>query len=264
MLLIKNKTLRQIQGLLETLNPLVFKLLLRNPLKVRAFPGEVFRVYMSLVGKDKWICRDIFDVFSGIDKACKIVIEHLPNADRSLPLHELACLALITKVVQPKQVFEIGTYTGRTALNFAQNSPEDCIVWTLDLPPTEAHTRTNTADDKIKQHIRESIDYKGKEAERKIRTLYSNCSIFDFSPYFGKIDMVFVNGAHNYEAVKSDTINALKMVKPNGYVIWHDFANYGESNDVTRAVLDTLPSDNVIQIAMTQLALYLESGTTNS
>jgi predicted O-methyltransferase YrrM len=265
LLLTKNKNLRQIQGLFETFNPLFFKLLLKNPLKVRAFPGEVFRAYMSLVGKDKWICKDIFDVFPGVEEACKIVIEHLPGADRNLPLHELACLALITKVVNPRQVFEIGTYTGRTALNFAQNSPEDCIVWTLDSPPTEAHTRTIAADDNIEQHTRASMDYKGKNAERKIRPLYGNSSAFDFSPYFGKIDMVFVNGAHHYEAVKSDTVNALRMVKPNGYVIWHDFANYGDCNDITRAVLDILSGDNVVQIAATQLALFVQpSETLNS
>lgn len=64
---------------------------------------------MSLVKKDKWLCKDILDVFSDTDEACRIVVEHLPDADRSLPWHELASLALITKVVKPKQIFEIGT-----------------------------------------------------------------------------------------------------------------------------------------------------------
>ena len=258
MLMTKNKTLRRIQGLLETFNLLFIKLLLRNRSRVSAFPGEMFRTYMSLAGKDKWMCKDILDVVPKTQEGCKIMVEHLPNSDRSLPLHELACLALITKVVNPKQVFEIGTYTGRTALNFAQNSPEDCIVWTLDSSPTEAYIRTAAVDDNVERCASASMDYRGKEAERKIRPLHGKSSVFDFSPYFGKIDIVFVNGQHHYEAVKSDTVNALRMVRPNGYVIWHDFANYGDCHDVTRAVINTLSGDNVVQISATQLALFIQ------
>lgn len=46
------------------------------------------------------------------------------------------------------------------------------------------------------------------------------------------------------------------MVKPNGLIIWHDFAVYGDYNDVTRAVLDTLPGEQVVQIANSLLAVY--------
>ena len=218
---------------------------------------------MSLVGKDKWICKDVLDIFPNAKQACKIAVEHLPNADKSLPLHELAALALVTKVVNPEQIFEIGTYTGRTALNFAQNSPEDCIIWTLDSPSTETNALANAPEDNIEQPSFIGMDYNGKDVEHKIRQLHSDCSAFYFSQYFGKIDVVFVNGNHSYEAVKSDTANALRMVKPNGYVIWHDFANYGNTNGVTRAVLEALPGDNVVQIATTQLAFYLKQNRTS-
>jgi hypothetical protein len=46
--------------------------------------------------------------------------------------------------------------------------------------------------------------------------VFFGCDVFAFSPYFGKIDVVFINGNHSYEAVKSDTADVLKMVKPNG------------------------------------------------
>ena len=35
-----------------------------------------------------------------------------------------------------------------------------------------------------------------------------------------------------------------------------NFANYGDYNEVTRAVLTALPGDQVIQVASTQLAVY--------
>ena len=258
MLLTKNKTLRRIAGLFETFNYLFFKLLIKNPSKASAFPGKVFREYMSLAGKDKWVHKDFADIFS-IEEGIRLTIDHLPGRGVSNKLDELAYLALITKIVTPNRIFEIGTFRGRTALNFALNSPGDCIVYTLDLPPDERNEQISKSYEIDANIIRAGVtgaDYQGKDVEKKIKQLYGNSLKFDFSPYFGKIDLVFVDGAHHYEAVKSDTAHALKMVRPGGVIIWHDFANYGDYNDVTRAVLDILPGNEVIQIEVTQLALY--------
>jgi hypothetical protein len=78
------------------------------------------------------------------------------------------------------------------------------------------------------------------------------------------MDIVFVDGAHHYAAVVSDTRNALKITRPGGWVIWHDFANYGDYNDVTRAVLSLLRGEEVVQIDSTQLAVHQKKGTTTA
>jgi hypothetical protein len=70
------------------------------------------------------------------------------------------------------------------------------------------------------------------------------------------MDLVFVDGCHHYEAVMSDTTNALEILKPGGLLIWHDFANSGDYHDVTRAILDVLPAEEIFQIEDTQLAFY--------
>ena len=100
------------------------------------------------------------------------------------------------------------------------------------------------------------IDFKGKDVEKKIEQLLGNSLNFDFSPYFGKMDIVFIDGAHHYEAVKSDTANALKMVRPGGFIIWHDFASYGDYNDVTRAIMNMMQKDEFVQIENSRLAVY--------
>jgi hypothetical protein len=46
------------------------------------------------------------------------------------------------------------------------------------------------------------------------------------------------------------------MLRPGGVVLWHDFALYGDYNDVTRAVVSLVPSDELFQIANSQLAYY--------
>jgi hypothetical protein len=50
------------------------------------------------------------------------------------------------------------------------------------------------------------------------------------------------------------------MMSPGGYALWDEFCNYGDYNDVTRAVLDVVPKGEVIQIENTQLAVYRKPG----
>jgi len=190
----------------------------------------------------------------------RITLEHLSGHGINVPQDELAYLALITRAINQKQIFEIWTFRGRTALNFALNYPDDCIIWTLDLPlegRDEFARTTGTADSGIIMESIPGIDYRGKDVESKIWQLYGNSMEFDFTPYHGAMDLVFVDGAHHHDAAKSDTMNALEIVKQHGLIIWHDFCKYyGDYNDVTRAALDVFPGEESIQICNTQLAVF--------
>ena len=94
----------------------------------------MFRDYMSLVSKEKWNCKDIFEIFPS-KEGVRFTVEHSPGGGIFTALDKLAYLAIITRVVKPKKIFEIGTFHGGTALNFDLNSPDDCVVYKLDLPP---------------------------------------------------------------------------------------------------------------------------------
>ena len=259
MILARSKLVREIVGVLETGNFLLVKLLLQDAAKARSFPGLVFRDYMKLAGRGRWLSKSMEELFPDF-RGDRIVVEHVTSEGIATPLDELAYLALVTKIVRPAAIFEIGTFRGRTALNFALNSPPDCTVFTLDLPPegghAEATDEAHAADRALIHASAPGADYRGKDVEHKIEQLYGNSLSFDFSPYFGRMDIVFVDGAHHYEAAKSDSENALRMLRPGGLAIWHDFANYGDYNDVTRAVLASVPAPEVVQIEDTQLALY--------
>jgi len=258
MLLSKNKRLRQISGLIETGNLLFLKLLLRNRKAAAVFPGEVYRTYMGLAREGRWSCRSVFEILPKRDRV-RFEVEHIPSDFIGTPLEQLACLALITRATQPKTVFEIGTFRGRTALNFALNAPDDAKIYTLDLPPADrdrAVDATNSADGAL---IRESVtgcDYRGSDVAAKIVQLFGDSRTFDFSPYHGKMDLVHIDGAHDYAAVRRDSEQALLMLSPGGYALWDEFCNYGDYNDVTRAVLDVAPEGEVVQIENTQLAVY--------
>ena len=260
MLLIKNKLVRSVAGSLETMNWLSLRLLFKDRASYRLFPGMIFRDYMRLSRGDRWRCASIFEVIEEIGGVPgRVTIEHLPGEGIDTAIDELAYMALLTVSIAPRLIFEIGTFRGRTALNFALNSDETCRVLTLDLKPDErtgVMRRTNLADAKIIENIELGASFKQSEVAGKIEQLYGDSTIFDFTPYCGKVDLVFVDGGHSYDVVLKDTQNALAMTRPGGVILWHDFGNYGDYNDVIRAVLKVIPSNEVIQIENSQLALH--------
>lgn len=263
MFLSRSKRIRQIAGFLETVNYLSLKLMWKRPDRARLFPGIVFREYMALVGQEHWKSQGIFQLFPELEgKPQRIVLEHLPGRGVQHSIDALAYLALICAAIRPKTVFEFGTYRGRTALNFALNTPEGCRVFTLDIPKHERQERmshVNAADRWIMGQSETGIDYHDRDVSTKIEQLFGDSRSFDFRPFSGQIDLVFVDGGHDYEVARSDTRNALLMLSQGGVIVWDEFANYGDYYDVMRAVLDELPADEVVQIENTQLAVYRKS-----
>ena len=250
-----NRRVRELLGLLETGNLLLVRLLLRQPAAARSLPGMIYRDYASLGGPARWQSKPLNEILPASGQ--RITVEYLAGEGIASPIDELAIMALVTATVQPTIVFEIGTFRGRTALNFALNSPPDAIVYTLDLPPggrAEAADRTTTADGVIIAKSEPGVDYRRKPGSEKIRQLYGDSRTFDFAPYEGTVGLFLVDGAHDYATARSDTERALACTRPGGWILWHDFGNYGEYNDVTRAVLELVPS--AVQIGNTQLAIH--------
>src|SRR5690348_3442012 len=52
----------------------------------------------------------------------------------NISFEELFILVELLQISHPRACFEIGTFDGRTTLNMAANTPEDAIIYTLDLP----------------------------------------------------------------------------------------------------------------------------------
>jgi predicted O-methyltransferase YrrM len=255
----RNKHVRQLLGVLETCNLLMLKLALRQPRgNLRTFPALIFRDYMRLASVDRWRCVELHTLL-GDSRNIRPVIDYRHGNGINIELKELAVLASLTQIVRPKRVFEIGTFRGLSTLHFALNSDEDCRIFTLDLAPENraaAFEETNLADRAVILACQTGAEFRNDPLSRKITQLYGNSISFDYSPYAGSMDLVFVDGAHHYDAVLADTKNGLKMLRPGGMLVWHDFANYGDYNDVTRAIFDVLPEDSVLQIEDTQLAVF--------
>jgi len=155
-------------------------------------------------------------------------------------LGELGVLAVAAANVPPGQeIIEIGTFDGRTTLNLAINAPGDCRIFTLDLPPD--HPSRFELDARDLQFVRKSASgerYKHcppawRSAASRITQLWGDSAALDWSPYWGRAGLVFVDGSHAYEYVDSDTVTAFKLLSRGGMILWHD---YGIWDGVTRAL----------------------------
>ena len=165
--------------------------------------------------------------------------EHEKN-NGNVRIGELYVLsALAAGCAERSNLFEIGTFDGRTTLNLALHSPESCHVYTLDLPP-ERETVFSLAPGErhMVEKARPGTRYEKYRAIypaaiSRIHQLLDDSAAFDFAPYRDSCSLVFVDGSHDYDYVVSDTRAAMAMARPGGVVVWHD---YGVWPDVTRAL----------------------------
>jgi len=145
----------------------------------------------------------------------------------NVTLTELSALIRLTSAAIPSSFFEIGTFDGRTTLNLAANSPL-AKIWTLDLPSKQiSETKYAIASGEECFVKKPSSGQRFVETpfEQQITQLYGDSATFEFTRFENSMDVVFVDGSHAYEYVVSDTINALKILKPGGMIIWHDYDN---------------------------------------
>jgi predicted O-methyltransferase YrrM len=150
--------------------------------------------------------------------------------DGNVSAQELVIISSLVKMIDPAVLFEIGTFDGRTTLNLAAQSRGDARVYTLDLPragmdaaglPLAVHDRKYV--DKALSGIR----FHGTDVEHKIVQFYGDSAAFDYRPYVGKVDFVFVDGSHSYHYVLNDSWAALRMVRHRGLIVWHDYVPTG-------------------------------------
>ncbi len=138
-----------------------------------------------------------------------------------------AVVAALCRLLGTRTFFEIGTNRGRTAWTVARANPQ-CAVYTLDLPGKEAVRDVafgiNESDrDFFVGEWDRGDAYRGTSEEERITTLLGDSARFDFSPYAGRMDFVFVDGAHSHSYVENDTKRAFEMLAAHGVIAWDDY-----------------------------------------
>jgi predicted O-methyltransferase YrrM len=171
-----------------------------------------------------------------------IQLTELESKPGNLPVDELALIVGIILKEKPRAIFEIGTFDGRTTMNMALNSPEDCKVFTLDLPKELASETKFNISARHLPLIEKDVSgerFRNKTsgefpAKNKITQLLGDSGRVDFSPYYGSMDFIFIDGSHDYDYVLNDSEIALKLLRDGkGIILWHD---YRVGMDVIKAI----------------------------
>ena len=168
---------------------------------------------------------------------------------------EVMALCAIERFMGARNVVEIGTYDGNTALNLAANLPADGCVTTIDLPQDwnrqflydVPNNHWNVTD-----RNRIGAQFQGTKYESRIRQVLGDSAAVDWKELHPPFDMIFIDGCHYREYVKADTENALRNIRPGGVIVWHD---YGDIKDVSRVVDETARQITVRAIRGTRLAV---------
>jgi hypothetical protein len=168
----------------------------------------------------------------------KVSVSSLLNGDTSVKMLEpehiygnvslMELLVLNTLVAQslPKMLFEIGTFDGRSTLNITANASPCAQTFTLDLAQNELSTTAYALDVNDWQYAGKQVSdqrFINTRWERQILRLFGDSAKFDFTPYFGKMGFVFIDGSHAYDYAKSDSEVALRLVTSPAFIVWHDY-----------------------------------------
>lgn len=184
----------------------------------------------------------------------------LRRRDMVLPHAELLTLAALCRRLQPRAVFEIGTYTGSGTLLIAMNTPDEAEVVTLDLEPEKRDEHQHGLGVGGFAGFSVGSAFRAHAAAAKIRQVYGDSTTFDYAPYYGKMDLVLIDADHTYDFVKADSENALRLLRPGGVLLWDDYvweAQWSECEGVTRYVNELSRSRSCYRIIGTRFAIHI-------
>jgi hypothetical protein len=170
----------------------------------------------------------------------------------SLPT-DLILIQLIAKKIKAETYFEIGTWRGES-VTAARQIVDNCTTFNL----SQQQMRDRKWDEKyISLH-----GYFSKK-DKSIIHLEGDSRNFDFKEFYGKQDLVFIDGDHHFDSVVNDTKVAFNLIKKNsGAIIWHDYAHSPEDVrfNVLHAILEGTPKkylDKLVAVSNTMCCAFL-------
>ena len=258
--------LREIGNGMFGINLCGLSLLVREPAEFRAYLSRVLRVYTDYVetGLPR---RNPFAYLQdelGLkhQHGERIVLPPRGLGEGGTSAEEYVTLARVTRLLQPKKIFEIGTFNGFMASVFLLNATSDATVFSLDLPPdyqpqgpSETKDRISVDFDLIRERkLGRLVHELQLDQDHRFQQLLGNSLEFDPEPYRDSIELGFVDGAHDYEFVKNDTEKMAIMMSNRGLVFWHDYGGSGQYRPLARYLEAVGRKIPVSRIAGTTLA----------
>jgi len=217
-------------NLLQKVGRLGFRLLkiaATNPRRLSHVLGTALSASDDVADKSCDLLRlpamDINNLLPAAGEPWEIKMLMFPKTHASISLLEFTALILLLKRAGSKQILEFGTFKGISITQLALNLPPSSAIYTLDLPDESLNTQFSTDPEDAAIAVETG---KGSlvpaELRPRIQFLKCDSAKFDETPFAGKMDFVFVDGAHNFDYVKSDSEKGWRMLRSGGIIAWHD------------------------------------------
>jgi predicted O-methyltransferase YrrM len=166
----------------------------------------------------------------------------------------LLFLASLAKALDARTVFEIGTFRGVTAWTLARNVSAGATVHTLDLPYDQSAALELSDLDEANRRVAPKRLFEELPAEAKVEQHWSDSVTFDFAPFGGSCDLVYIDGAHTKQYVERDSQNALSILSETGAIVWDD---YWRQEPGVRDVLEAISINPLYRVPGTRLVFHL-------
>ncbi len=175
----------------------------------------------------------------------------------SITLVDQIILLALIELVDPERILEIGTYQGYTTRLFVNNSNAKEIL-SVDLPQSELVTnvavdvqrilKDGDYNDDYLRAIQNSTGAKyltglNSDDVDRVKLIKCDSTKINYDDSVGNVQFAFIDGGHNYDIIKKDTVNVLSQIK-SGVIVWHDYSSAIHS-DVTKYLHEYSESNQV-------------------
>lgn len=204
-----------------------------------------------------------------------------PSGIGSITLIEAAVMTALVNLIQPRGIFEFGTFLGYSTALFLRNSPASSPVCSIDLgaAANALDLASGLVEADVRQDAQKNDDFLRSrqgvlgptylrnlpphEAGR-LTLLQGDSRALDVSArnLRGRFGLVFVDGGHDEETVRSDTEKAYELIDGDGLILWHDFRS-AIHGDVT-TYLDRLSSHILVVSVTNTLLAFTAVGNTRT
>lgn len=155
--------------------------------------------------------------------------------DGTSRLIDLAVLRAACKMYEDCEYLEIGSWRGESLSNVAQAASS---VTSISLSAVEMKQMGWAKEAEFQRLFSKDLP--------NVEHIETNSLTFDFDNWGRKFDVIFVDGDHAYDAVKSDTANVFKLLKnEQSIILWHDTTRNYETPrwEVVAGILDGAPKE---------------------
>ena len=187
-----------------------------------------------------------------------------PLKDWNMEIDDSPIFRYIYRNFQPKRHLEFGTWQGTGVLYCLEQC--DATVWTINLPQGEKLEDGSWAYASVPEALKKHFWSRKKKGPlfwgqtdslgsigrfyleaglgKRVCQIYCDSREWDISNYSnGFFDTALVDGGHVEDIVASDTAKACQLVRSGGLIMWHDFCEetevqniYSSARGVVRAI----------------------------